>query len=168
MEDKRLDIELQDRLSGRSAPVEQTTRDSLNENSTEGLSLMANIRNETHAASSAETIKKAKRASPSQVIPMTVEDQAFYGHSQDTKSSFIGSESKPPKSIFSFLFPASFRNMPAGAAYRHTQMYGDLNVVQQRALETALQMDNSIKKQNAIVTKRMQDSERARVTKGIG
>jgi hypothetical protein len=141
--------------------VEQTMRDSFNEDNADGLGLMSHIRNETREGPSAEMLKRAKGASAVQVVP-------FRERSLFTENAGVGVETKPQRSIFSYMMPSFFRKRDPGAAYLRAQMYGDLSVLQQRAQDTVNQMDNNIAKQNAIIARRMRETQRIKSTRGIG
>jgi len=162
-----LEVELQNRSS---MTVEQTTRDSLNEDNVDNMGLMANIRNETHAAPAAEKITQSKRTKGTladrQVHPFIHSEQTLYSESGNAPIGRLGEKSR--KTIFDFMLPALFRRKSTDADYRHSQMYGNLNAVQAGAKEMSRRVERSIQAQNARIATKLQEENRLQVSKGIG
>jgi len=151
-------------MSQQSGVVEQTTRDSFNEENSDSLGLMSHIRNETHRGPSKETLPRARGVAVSQVVPLHGGQSSLLTDSGKS----AGHITKTKKSIFAFMLPSFLHKRDHSAAYLHAQMYGDLSEVQLRAQHIVDEMDNAIAKQNAIIAANMQKVQRGKATKGIG
>lgn len=151
-------------MSQQSGAVEQSTRDSFNEENSDSLGLMSHIRNETHHGPSKETLPRAVGVAVSQVVPLHGGQSSLLTDSGKS----AGHLTKAKKSVFAFMMPSFLRKRDHSAAYLHAQMYGDLSVLQLRAQHMVDEMDNAIAKQNAIVAINMQNVHRRKATKGIG